>query len=460
MKWKAYPRYWYPDQAWLDQLPLHWRLKRIKHTTYVKGRIGWKGLRSDEFTDEGPYLVTGTDFVQGRVNWDSCYHVSEQRYEEDPYIQLREGDLLITKDGTIGKVAVVEDLPGKASLNSGIFVTRSITNDYITEYLYWVLNSGVFAAFIDYNKAGSTISHLYQNVFVEFVFPVPSVREQRAIAAFLDRETRRIDALIAKKQRQIELLQEKRAALISHAVTKGLDPDAPMKDSGIEWLREIPAHWSVVRIGYFARVLNGSTPSRSRPDYWTDGTIPWLSSGKVNDDVITEPSEWITEAALHESSLEVVPSGSAVIGLVGQGRTRGMAAFMGIDAAINQNMAAIIPGPQLRGRFIQYMLEHMYSPIRESGRGANQAALNCEIVADLRLPLPPVSEQEGILACLDAQSKRISHISTRIEDHIATLQEYRTALISAAVTGKIDVREPTADHLNAAILDTEFRAGA
>ena len=200
----------------------------------MKGRIGWQGLRFEEFTEEGPYLVTGTDFQNGIVDWATCYHIPDQRYQEDPFIQLREHDLLITKDGTIGKVAVVRDMPGPASLNSGVFVTRAIKPVYTTRYLYWVLISDVFNGFIESKKSGTTIAHLYQNVFVEFAYPAPTIDEQRAIADFLDRETTKIDQMIAKVETAIERLQEYRIALITAAVTGKIDVRRRTVDNALE----------------------------------------------------------------------------------------------------------------------------------------------------------------------------------------------------------------------------------
>ncbi|ODV49426.1 type I restriction enzyme S subunit [Methanohalophilus euhalobius] len=215
---------------WIGEIPEHWDTIRIKHATYVKGRIGWHGLRSDEFIDEGPFLVTGTDFVNGIVNWNSCYHVSKDRYDQDPYIQLKENDLLITKDGTIGKVALVKGLKSEATLNSGIFVTRPLSNNYITDFMYWILNSEVFTAFFEYMSNGTTIQHLYQNVFNEFAFPIPPLQEQQAIANYLDRETSQIDNLIEKTEQSIEYLKEYRTALISSAVTGKIDVRGTVSD--------------------------------------------------------------------------------------------------------------------------------------------------------------------------------------------------------------------------------------
>jgi type I restriction enzyme S subunit len=208
---------------WIGEIPEHWGVSKIKFTTYVKGRIGWQGLRADEFIDEGPYLVTGTDFVDGLVNWDSCYHISMERYNEAPPIQLRENDLLITKDGTIGKVAIVKNKPKYAILNSGIFVTRPKNSAYLTEFMYWILNSQVFNKFIQYMSLGSTIVHLYQQTFENFSFPITNLNEQKTIAHFLDRKVAEIDGLISDIKLQIQKLKEYRQSLISEAVTGKID---------------------------------------------------------------------------------------------------------------------------------------------------------------------------------------------------------------------------------------------
>ncbi|MHB8698681.1 MAG: restriction endonuclease subunit S [Sulfuricaulis sp.] len=386
--------------------------------------------------------MTGTDFRNRAIDWNSCYRITEERFEEDPYIHLREGDILVTKDGTIGKLAQVGGIPGKASVNSGIFVTRQLAGiDYDCDFMYYLLSSTVFNGFIDYEKTGTTINHLYQEIFenFEYCYP-PSVSEQRLIAIFLNRETVRIDALINKKQWLIELLDEKCTALISQVVTKGLNPDAHMKDSCVEWLGEIPAHWRVTKIKFSAKVFNGSTPSRINPEYWDEGTVPWLSSGKANEDIVSEPSELITEIALQKSSLQIAPKGSVIIGIVGQGKTRGLSAFLKIDTTINQNLAAIVPSAYLNGRFLHFVLQHLYEPIRELGRGANQPALDCDLVRQILIPMPEKAEQDAIVEYLEASLNLYTKIANRVLSVVEQLSEYRAALISAAVTGKIDVR--------------------
>ena len=208
---------------WIGEIPEHWSIMKIKHTSYVKGRVGWKGLTSEEYMEDGyAYLVTGQDFQSKRILWDSCYCVDKSRYYDDPYIQLKNGDLLITKDGTIGKLAVVNGLEKPACLNSGIFLVRPY-NNYITDFLYYVLSSSVFSNFYFLRSFGSTIQHLYQNVFEEFSFPIPPIVEQGQIVSYLESQTSEIDRIISVGKNMLQLLKEYKDSLITQAVTGKID---------------------------------------------------------------------------------------------------------------------------------------------------------------------------------------------------------------------------------------------
>ena len=208
---------------WIGKIPEYWTSKKIKHTSYVKGRVGWKGLTSEEYMSEGyAYLVTGQDFRYQEIDWSSCYCVDKSRYDDDPYIQLRNGDLLITKDGTIGKLAIVENLEKPACLNSGIFLVRPI-NSYTSHFLFWVLRSKTFSSFYDLRSMGSTIQHLYQNVFDNFSFPIPPIEEQNGIVHYLNSQTIKIDSLISNLYEMIGLLKDHRTSLISAAMTGKID---------------------------------------------------------------------------------------------------------------------------------------------------------------------------------------------------------------------------------------------
>jgi type I restriction enzyme S subunit len=205
---------------WISEVPKHWEIHRIKDYTYVKGRIGWQGLRSSDFLDQGEfYCVTGTDLVNGSIDWSNCYFVSQDRYEQDKYIQLKMRDLLITKDGTIGKIAVIHELPLRGTLNSGLFVTRPLRKKYLNDFMYWVLNSSLFKNYIDLTKGGSTVQHLYQNVFDRFWYACPPCTEQQDIVNYLSTKTAQIDQVIQAINTQIAKFIELRKTLINDVVT-------------------------------------------------------------------------------------------------------------------------------------------------------------------------------------------------------------------------------------------------
>ena len=235
---------------WIGTIPENWNTKRIKYVANLKGRIGWQGLTSEEYQDEGAFLITGVDFLDGGIDWENCVHVPMKRWEEAKDIQIEEGDLLITKDGTVGKVAIVKDMPGETSLNSGVLRIMPIEG-YSRRFLYWVIQSEEFWNWFNYKNAGnSTIIHLYQGDFAEFLYAFPDYAEQEAIADYLDKHCAKLDSIISDLEQQIETLQKYKKSLITEAVTKGLDKSAPMKDSGIEWIGKIPEHWDAKRLKY------------------------------------------------------------------------------------------------------------------------------------------------------------------------------------------------------------------
>jgi type I restriction enzyme S subunit len=275
--------------------------------------------------------------------------------------------------------------------------------------------------------------------YLPCVLPPPD--EQAAIVKFLDYANGKIERAIRAKRKLIGLLNEQKQAIIHRAVTRGLDPNVKLKPSGIPWLGDVPEHWKITRLGRLSRIFNGTTPSRAKPLYWLGGSVPWLSSSKVNEVPVRTPSELVTPTALKECNLTVVPRGSLIIGLVGQGKTRGMCSVLEIDACINQNIAAIVPTTGLQPLFLYYMLVASYSEIREVGRGGNQAAMNCEIVG--RLPIADVPESEQLAICSEVQNKtsKMASAIMRIEREIELLREYRTTLTAEVVTGKLDVRD-------------------
>lgn len=187
-------------------VPIDWKVQVLKSSSTLSARIGWQGLTTDEYLENGDYfLVTGTDFKKGRVLWDKCHYVNYERFSQDKKIQLKKKDVLVTKDGTIGKVAIVKEVPKPATLNSGIFVIRPGKQKFDPSFFFYILLSKYFKKFLEQLSAGSTINHLYQRDIVKFKYPIPStLQEQRAIAEALsdvDALIAELDAFIEKKQK-------------------------------------------------------------------------------------------------------------------------------------------------------------------------------------------------------------------------------------------------------------------
>ena len=439
-----YSKYLDSGLMWVKEYPSHWNLTKVKYEAYVKARVGWHGLKTDDFTDVGPYLVTGSDFKSSIISWKDCYHCDLARYEQDPYIQLQNGDLLLTKDGTIGKIALVQGLgvDEKATLNSGVFVVRPLSNGFTTEFYFWLLESTVFKKFFDYFKTGSTIVHLYQDTFVNFSYASPPLIEQTQIAKFLDHETAQIDTLIEKQQTLIQLLKEKRQADISHAVTKGLNPDAPMKDSGVEWLGEVPEHWDIVKLKWKASTTSGGTPTTSKyEDYYEDGDIPWIRTTDLNNDKLNETPIMITPKAVRDSACSLLPKNSVLIAMYGGAGSIGKHSLLRFESTINQAVCGVLPSeafvPDYLHRFYEF-----YRPFWMIGAAGTRKDPNIgqDNIKEARIPIPPLNEQHQIADYLDKMQNHFDALTDNAEQAIQLMQERRTALISAAVTGKIDVR--------------------
>jgi len=231
-----------------DLLPENWWVRNIAENSTLKARIGWQGLTTAEYLDNGNYyLVTGTDFENGRINWSTCHFVTKERFLQDRNIQLRLEDNLITKDGTIGKVAYIDKLPLETTLNSGVFVIRPKYDEYVPLYLYYIFNSTFFRTFLNELVAGSTINHLYQKEFVKFSFPLPkSKNEQTAIAIALSDADDLINSL--------EKLIEKKRNIKQGAMQKLLQP----KEG-----------WEMKKLGEVAKTISsGKSNTQSKGDLY------------------------------------------------------------------------------------------------------------------------------------------------------------------------------------------------
>lgn len=438
---KKYEVYKDSGIEWIGEIPELWNVVPLKHYLSLKGRIGWNGLKSEEFQEKSyAYLVTGQDFNSDVVNWEKCYQISKERYEEDPFIQLENGDLLVTKDGTIGKVAKVINLDKPACLNSGIFVVKQTKGVFEQDYLYWVLVSNQLKEFVGFNSTGSTIAHLYQNVFENMPLTVPTLTEQQYIASYLDYKVGQINASVSAIDSQIDDLKSYRQSIISEAVTKGLNPDVKMKDSGVEWIGEIPEMWKCTKLGWlYPNMGSGTTPDTNNLNYYSENGYNWLQTGDLNDGVITETSKHITDLAVNERGMKIYPSGSVVVAMYGA--TIGKVGLLSIDTTTNQACCVLPIMENIYNRYTFYVMQSSKMSLISKSVGGGQPNISQTIIKEHKIPVPPLHEQQAIASYLDSKTSKIDSVIKSLEVQLNDLNALKQSIISEAVTGKIDLRE-------------------
>jgi len=273
--------------------------------------------------------------------------------------------------------------------------------------------------------------------FKSLEFTLPPLHEQEQIVAYLDRKTTLIDSLTEKTVRKIELLKEKRTSLINEVVTKGLNPDVEMKESGVEWIGEIPSHWSLKRLSWVASTGSGTTPKSSNDSYYSGGTINWLITGDLNDDVVLDTSKKITPKALEECRLNTYPMGSIVVAMYGA--TIGKLCQLGVETTVNQACCVLSSFKGILPKQVFYRILSSRDYLLFLGDGGGQPNISQEDVRSLQIPTPPLLEQEQIVEFLDEQTSIIDSTITTEEKRIELLKEYRQSLISEVVTGKVKV---------------------
>ena len=273
--------------------------------------------------------------------------------------------------------------------------------------------------------------------------PVPSLSEQRTIAVFLDFETAKIDALIAEQEKLIALLAEKRQSTISHAVTKGLNPNAPMKDSVVAWLGETPAHWNVMPLKYLVELRSGGTPSKDNLSYW-GGDVPWASAKDLKVEKLGGTIDRITQRAVEDGAASLIRAGAVLVVVRGMILARIFPVVETlVPMAINQDLKAVLPREGLNTSFLAWLLRgsanESLQRLDEAGHGTK--ALRMDAWTSMQLPIPPLVEQVQLVEFISREIEKNDALKAESEKAIELLNERRSALITAAVTGQIDVRD-------------------
>lgn len=399
----------------IGKIPKDWKMYSIGKDCSVKARIGWQGLTTSEYLQTGHYgLITSTDLIEGKVNWDTCVFVSEERYKQDTNIIVKNGDVLVSKDGTIGKVAVVSNLQYPTTLNSGVFVIRTKNEKITQEGLGLVFISPYFKDFIKRLTAGSTIVHLYQKDIVNFTFPIPTLPEQHHIASALTS----IDNLISSLGKLIEKKKNIKQGAMQQLLT------------GKIRLKEFTEPWVYRKISEIATTSSGGTPSRSIPNYYY-GDIKLFTTTELKDNYLYDSVEHITREALNNSSAKMFSANTILMAMYGA--TIGKLGVLKEPSTTNQACCAIKCNDIVE-IFLFYILLYNRKSIIEKGCGAGQPNISQAIVNELSFLVPPCEkEQQAIANILSKMDNEI----TALEAKRAKYEAIKQGMMQQLLTGKI-----------------------
>jgi type I restriction enzyme, S subunit len=415
-RWQRYSAYRNSETEWLGNLPEHWTAVPFK--TAFRLIYRYPTYYGISYMDSGVREIRGEALGNsGRINrLDDERYISSSTSARFPRTVVECGDIVMSVRGTMGKIGFVDDQVAGANITANLLRLSPRLDTVCGNYLKWLLLSPYFAQCLDRQAPQTTIKTVTISQLSQIVLPLPPLCEQIGIAEFLDSETARLDALVAKKQRLIELLQENRAALISQAVTKGLDPTVPMKDSGVPWLAEIPAAWALQPLGSVAHLQRGhDLPQAER----RPGSVPIISSSGLCD---------------YHDSLKA--KGPGVV--TGRYGTIGQVFYVEADYWPLNTSLYVCDFKGNCPRYIYYLLQLM--PFDALGGKSAVPGVNRNDLHPLLVGCPAITEQLAIASHLDVEIPKIDALVAKLTTAIDKLREYRAALISAAITGKIDVR--------------------
>ena len=418
-KYSAYPEYKDSGVEWLSEIPIDWNISRLKFITSIFGRIGFRGYTTADIVDEGEgaLVLSPSNVFDGKLDLDSRAYLSWDKYYESPEIIVEPDDILLVKTGsTYGKSAIVDDNSEPMTINPQMALLKQ--SKIPAKYLAYVMSSDLIKAIIEVSNTGSGMPTMTQENINSFPIPMPCERGAETIANFLDHETAKIDTLIAKQDKLIELLKEKRQAVISHAVTRGLNPDTPMKDSGVEWLGEVPEHWQVVKLSYFLKLQSGDTITSSliekegkNPVFGGNGQRGFTSSYNCDGEYV------------------LIGRQGALCGNINIAKNKFFA---------SEHAVVVYPYVKFNLTFISEFLRFMN--LGQYSVSAAQPGISVERINGLKIAIPPLNEQITIAKYLENKISIFERLTEKSTIQITLLKERKVALISAAVTGKIDVR--------------------
>lgn len=434
---KKYDSYKDSGIGWLGEIPNHWKVTKLKFIGDAIGGLTYAPNNVVENKNKGVLVLRSSNIQNGKLSLDDNVYVD---LEISDKLTLKKGDILIcSRNGSqhlIGKNICIDERTEGSTFGAFMMIFRSKHCGFLNQYFnspIFTSQSGLFLT--------ATINQLTSGTLNNFYIAIPeSIDEQIQIANFLDHKTTQIDTLISKKEQFISLLQEERIAVINQAVTKGLDPKAKMKDSGIEWLGEIPEHWDLRRIGHISKVIRGASPRPAGDPLLFNGDfLPWITVKEVTNATgkyITSTETFLTELGANQTRI-LEPE---TLILSNSGATLGVPRITLVKGGINDGSVAFM-NLNIERDYMYYFFTTHTNIYRDEASGYGQPNLNTEIVKSTKIPVPTIQEQQEIIKFIEKELSIFETIILKTQQEIELLKEYKTALISEVVTGKVDVRE-------------------
>ena len=445
IKYKSYPMYEPSGVEWLGDIPQHWDVWRWKHTLSIPMQYGANEAALDD-DRRNPRYIRITDMNSDGSLKDETFKSLPPEVACD-YL-LQDGDILVARTGaTVGKSFIYKSDFGPSCFAGYLIKARTNANIVEPEFLYWFLQTDQYWKYISGSQIQATIQNVSAEKYGDFAFAFSVNKDERQrISNFLSHETAKIDTLIEEQKTLIRLLQEKRQAVISHAVTKGLNPDVPLKDSGVEWLGQVPEHWELTRFKFLCdNIIAGPFGSSITKDMYKPTGYKVYGQEQVIPNDFEIGDYFISEKDFSELSRYEVRTGEVLISCVG---TFGKIAVFPDDAKpgiINPRLIKATLKKEHNPHFVREFLKSttVYKQFELLSRGGTMGVINIAILNEILAAVPPKKEQELIAQFISEKKCKFRMLIEEAQQTVQLLQERRTALISATVTGKIDVRDWT-----------------
>lgn len=429
---------------WIGEIPEEWNQMPLGRWLTTRDGGAWGDQEIGDDNDVVCLRIADFDYPKLTIKKTDCYTVRNYNKSIIERLQLHYGDILVEKSGGGEKTPVgraVMYTEGFCSLFTNFMDRLRVSEEFSNRYFLYVWTTLYICDHVSpFIKQTTGIQNLdIRTMLATTMAPLPCFLEQTRIASFLDTKCAQIDAIIEKQQQVIEKLKAYKQSVITEAVTKGLDPAVPMKDSGVEWIGMVPEHWHIPKLMYVASISSGGTPDRNHPEYW-DGNIYWIKTGELLNQEIWSAEEKITELGLMNSSAKVFPEDTLLVAMYGQGKTRGMTALLKVPATTNQACAGIrVIDKSVSVHYLWMFFICAYDAIREIAAGSGQPNLSSTLINNFRITVPSIHEQDRILNYINHRCSKIDEIISMKTTTISKLGSYKKSIIYEAVTGKMEV---------------------